>query len=62
MHSFPFWTRVASVLAERSRSASQALGYPCSRWLLLPVSALSLSRPVGAPSPHACARSLTSDS
>eukprot|EP00965_Chrysotila_dentata_P254360 6211843-Pleurochrysis_carterae.AAC.1 len=35
MHSLPFWTRVACVLAERSRSAPQVLGYSCSRWLPL---------------------------
>eukprot|EP00965_Chrysotila_dentata_P156665 5176136-Pleurochrysis_carterae.AAC.3 len=35
MHSLPFCTRVACVLAERSRSAPQVLEY-CSRWLPLP--------------------------
>eukprot|EP00965_Chrysotila_dentata_P159791 5279071-Pleurochrysis_carterae.AAC.6 len=33
MHCSPNWTRVACTLAERLRSAPQALGTPCSRWL-----------------------------
>eukprot|EP00965_Chrysotila_dentata_P200725 6180138-Pleurochrysis_carterae.AAC.1 len=45
MHSFPFWIRVACVPAERSRSAPQALGYSCSRWLPLPVRYPSLEPP-----------------
>eukprot|EP00965_Chrysotila_dentata_P194155 6176189-Pleurochrysis_carterae.AAC.7 len=55
MHSLPFWTRVACVLAERSRSAPQVLGY-CSRWLPLPAVRPSLRTTTQArPSPRACA-------
>eukprot|EP00965_Chrysotila_dentata_P072224 2387062-Pleurochrysis_carterae.AAC.1 len=54
MHCLPFWTLVACVLAERSRSAPQVLGYPCSRWLPLPRRATFLEPPrrrVPAPAP-----------
>eukprot|EP00965_Chrysotila_dentata_P026935 893970-Pleurochrysis_carterae.AAC.3 len=55
MHSFPFWTCVACVLAERSRSALQALGYLCSRWLPLPGSHPFPKPPRRCVQPRACA-------
>eukprot|EP00965_Chrysotila_dentata_P158171 5225836-Pleurochrysis_carterae.AAC.3 len=58
MHSFPFLTCVACVLAERSRSASLVPGYSCSRWLLLPAQPPSSNHRTGCqarPSPRACA-------
>eukprot|EP00965_Chrysotila_dentata_P197429 6178179-Pleurochrysis_carterae.AAC.6 len=57
MHSFPFWTLVACVLAQRSRSAPQVLGYPCPRGLPLPAAELPFLEPprrctqVPAPAP-----------
>eukprot|EP00965_Chrysotila_dentata_P257157 6212786-Pleurochrysis_carterae.AAC.2 len=40
MQSFPNCSRIACVLAKRSCSAPQALGYLCSRWLPLPAELL----------------------
>eukprot|EP00965_Chrysotila_dentata_P153775 5083419-Pleurochrysis_carterae.AAC.10 len=53
MHSFPFWTRVACVLAERSRSAPQALGYLNHDGCCCPLSApfLELPHRVAIPCP-----------
>eukprot|EP00965_Chrysotila_dentata_P143597 4744647-Pleurochrysis_carterae.AAC.3 len=60
MHSFPFWTRVACVLAERSRSKLlDTLAHDCC--CRCPVSPLPRTTAQARPSPRACARSLASD-
>eukprot|EP00965_Chrysotila_dentata_P261369 6214230-Pleurochrysis_carterae.AAC.3 len=51
MHCFPNWTRFACVLAERSRSAPQALGYLRSRLPPLLCERPSPSRRAGATQP-----------
>eukprot|EP00965_Chrysotila_dentata_P099772 3296982-Pleurochrysis_carterae.AAC.3 len=51
MHGAPNWTCIACVLAERSRSAPQALETPCLRWPLPPTERPSLSHRASAPQP-----------
>eukprot|EP00965_Chrysotila_dentata_P253116 6211071-Pleurochrysis_carterae.AAC.1 len=46
MHDLPFWTGAACILAERSRSAPQALRNPLAMAALAQSALPSLSRPV----------------
>eukprot|EP00965_Chrysotila_dentata_P128242 4239164-Pleurochrysis_carterae.AAC.2 len=59
MHSFPICIRTARVLAERSRSAPQALEPSLAHGRCHPQSGLDRSHPLGVLSPRACARSPT---
>eukprot|EP00965_Chrysotila_dentata_P125374 4145214-Pleurochrysis_carterae.AAC.1 len=45
MHDLPCWTRVACILAERSRSALQVLGNPAHDGRPCPLSSLFLELP-----------------
>eukprot|EP00965_Chrysotila_dentata_P258120 6213109-Pleurochrysis_carterae.AAC.6 len=53
MHSFAICICIACVLAERSRSAPQALDSPLCAFRPTPASTPTQSRPVGALSPRA---------
>eukprot|EP00965_Chrysotila_dentata_P133024 4398632-Pleurochrysis_carterae.AAC.1 len=53
MHGSPFLRRIACVLAERSRSALQALGYRARDGRLCPLSHPSRAAVQARPSPRA---------
>eukprot|EP00965_Chrysotila_dentata_P239215 6202970-Pleurochrysis_carterae.AAC.2 len=57
MHGFPVLHRIACVLAERSRSAPQALVNLCSRWPPPPCEHFPRAAPQACSSPRACAHS-----
>eukprot|EP00965_Chrysotila_dentata_P249295 6208830-Pleurochrysis_carterae.AAC.3 len=61
MHSYPNYTRAACVLAERSRSAHQALDSPLAHGGRRPRAPPTQSRSACAPSPRACAATMLPD-